>query len=228
MANASVATVSGRTIIWRRMMGAGTEAKNLKWGTGTVTASAATDVALFTPATETGVAGTSSIVNTSALWALGDTYKVTGTITCLVAGKTITEMELSDVITLSGTTTIAGSSQAAGATTVTLTLGSAVSIPTTGNFYIQVENEVEIVTGGQGSNIFTVGRGALGSTSVAHAIGVSVTVGGDGGASAVALGAQTATIDAAHGGNNFCHADFGAIVLATNDSILFSVTDQLT
>jgi hypothetical protein len=226
MANASVATVVGRTIIWRRMTGNGSEPKNIKWGTSSVTASAAPDVALFTPATETGVAGTSTLVNTSAAWALGDTYQVTGTLTCLVTTKTITEMILSDTTTLSGTTTIATSSQAAGATTLTLTAGA--NLPTAGNFYIQVENEVQLVTAGQNSNTFTVTRGALGSTSLAHAIGVAVTCGGDGGASAVGLGGQTATVGATQGGNNFCHADFAGIALNVNDSILFTVKDQLT
>jgi hypothetical protein len=226
MANASVATVTGRTIIWRRMTGNGSEPKNIKWGTSSVTASAAPDVALFTPATETGVAGTSTLVNTSAAWALGDTYQVTGTLTCLVTTKTITEMILSDTTTLSGTTTIATSSQAAGATTLTLTAGA--NLPTAGNFYIQVENEVQLVTAGQNSNTFTVTRAALGSTSVAHAIGVAVTCGGDGGASAVGLGGQTATVGATQGGNNFCHADFAGIALNVNDSILFTVKDQLT
>jgi hypothetical protein len=226
MANASVATVTGRTIIWRRMTGNGSEPKNIKWGTSSVTASAAPDVALFTPATETGVAGTSTLVNTSAAWALGDTYQVTGTLTCLVTTKTITEMILSDTTTLSGTTTIATSSQTSGATTLTLTAGA--NLPTAGFFYIQVENEVQLVTGGANSNTFTVTRGALGSASVAHAIGVAVTCGGDGGASAVGLGGQTATVGAAQGGNNFCHADFAGIALNVNDSILFTVKDQLT
>jgi hypothetical protein len=227
MSNASVATVVGRTIIWRRMTGNGSEPKNIKWGTSAVTASAATDVALFTPATETGVAGTSTIINNgSPAWVLGDTYQVTGTLTCLVTSKTITEMILSDTTTLSGTTTIATSSQSAGATTITLTAGA--NLPTAGNFYIQTENEVQLVTAGQNSNTFTVTRGALSSTSAAHAIGVAVTCGGDGGASAVGLGGQTATVGAAQGGNTFCHADFAGIALNVNDSILFTVKDQLT
>lgn len=232
MANASVATVVGRTILWNRMRGGGTEPKNIKWGVNTpstATASAASDVALFNPATETGVAGTSNVINTSTTWVLGDTYQVTGTLTCLVAGKTITEAILSDTITLSGTTTIATSSQAAGATTITLANGSATGIPTSSNFYIQVENEVQIVTAGQGTNTFTVTRGALGSASAAHAVGIPVTVGGDGGANtSYGLGAQTATVAAANGGNTFAHADFAGIGLAVNDSILFVWKDQAT
>ena len=235
MANASVATVAGRTLLWSRMRGSGTEPKNIKWGTAIpstggattpVTASAASDVALFGPATETGVAGTSTIINTSAAWTLGDTYQVTGTLTCLVGAKTITEMVLSDTTTLAGTTTIATSSQAAAATTITLTAGA--NLPSPGSFYIQVENEVELVTSGAGTNTLTVTRGVLGSTSAAHAIGVPVTYGGDGGASAVGLGGQTSANAASEGGNNFCHADFAGIALNVNDSILFTVKDQLT
>jgi hypothetical protein len=157
---------------------------------------------------------------------LGDTYQVTGTLTCLVGAKTITEAILSDTTTLSGTTTIATSSQAAGATTLTLAAGA--NLPTSGNFYIQLENEVQLVTAGQNTNTFTVTRGALGSASAAHAIGVAVTLGGDGGASAVGLGGQTATVGAAQGGNNFAHADFAGIALSVNDSILFTWKDQLT
>jgi hypothetical protein len=224
MANAATATWAGRSILWARVRGLGTEPKNIKWGTSSVTASANSDVALFTPATETGVAGTSTMVSTSQL---ADSYRVTGTLTCLVGAKTITEMILSDTTTLSGTTTIATSSQAAGATTITVAAGA--NLITASNFYIQVENEVELVTGGQNTNTLTVTRAALGSSSAAHAVGVAVTVGGDGGANANAsLGGQTGTVGAAQGGNNFCHADFAGIALAVNDSITFTVTDALT
>lgn len=224
MANAAVATYSGRSLLWGRVRGLGTEPKNVKWGTGSVTGSANPDVALFTPATEVGVAGTSTMVSTTQL---ADTYQVVGTLTCLVAGKVITEAVLSDTITLPGTTTIASASQASGAGTLTVTSGAA--LITSGNFYIQIENEVELVTGGQNTNTLTVTRGQLGSAAAAHAIGVSVTVGGDGGANANAgIGGQTATVGAAQGGNIFTHADFGAITLAVNDSITFTWKDQLT
>lgn len=233
MANASTATFAGRSILWGRMKGLQTEPNNIKWGTGIpstagattpVTGSTNSDVALFGPATETGVVGTSSLVSTSQL---ADTYQVTGTLTCLVAAKTITEMALSDTTTLSGTTTIATSSQAAAATTITLAAGA--NLPGSGNFYIQVENEVQLVTGGQGTNTLTVTRGALGSASAAHAVGVNATLGGDGGAHANAtLGGQTATVGSAQGGNNFAHCDFAGIALNVNDSITFTLKDQLT
>ena len=226
MANAATATYSGRSILWGRMHGLQTEPSVIKWGTSSVTASANPDVALFTPATETGTAGTVSLVSTTQLV---DTWQVSGTMTCLVAGKTITEAVLSDTTTLSGTTTIATSSQAAGATTITLTAGG--NLVTASNFYIQVENEVELVTGGQNTNTLTVSRGQLGSSSAAHAIGVAVTVGGDGGAHANGSGSpggQTATVGATQGGNIFAHADFAGIGLAVNDSITFTWKDTLT
>jgi hypothetical protein len=224
MANAAVATYSGRSIMWARVRGLGTEPKNIKWGTSAVTASANPDVALFAPATETGVAGTSTMVSTTQL---ADTYQVVGTLTALVGAKTITEAVLSDTVTLSGTTTIATSSQSAGATTVTVTSGAA--LVGAGNFYIQVANEVELVTGGQGTNTLTVTRGQLGSAAAAHAIGVPVTVGGDGGANANAgVGGQTATVGAAQGGSIFAHVDFAGIALSVNDSITFTFKDTLT
>jgi hypothetical protein len=226
MANAATATFSGRSILWGRMRGLQTEPLNIKWGTGLVTGSANSDVALFTPATEVGVAGTSTLVSSTQL---ADTYQVSGSLTCLVSAKTITEAILSDTVSLSGTTTIATSSQSAAATTITLTNGSATGIPSTLNFYIQVDNEVELVTGGQATNTFTVTRSQLGTTAAAHAVGVSVTVGGDGGARTNAgAGGQTATVGNAQGGNQFAHADFGGISLQVNDSISFTWKDVLT
>jgi hypothetical protein len=227
MANAATATYAGRSLIWALVKGAGspTEPKNLGWGDSAITASANADVALFKPQTEARVAGTSTFITTSQL---ADTYQVTGTITCLVGAKTITECGLFDTTTAASFTTIATSSQAAGATTITLT---ATVGPTSGNFYIQVENEVELVTAGQGATTMTVTRGALGTTSAAHAVGATVTSGADGLANTNAsLGGQTATYanTTAKGGSLFAHADFPGIALAVNDSITFTWKDQLT
>src|SRR5215475_5453505 len=165
MANSATATYAGRSIIWAFVKAAGspTEPKNIGWGDSTITASANSDVALFKPQTEIRVAGTSSLVQTSFL---ADTYQVTGTITATNA-KTITEAGLFDTTTAASTSTIATSSQAAGATTITLT---ATIGPASGNFYIQVENEIELVTAGQGGTTLTVVKGQLGSTSAAHAV----------------------------------------------------------
>jgi hypothetical protein len=158
---------------------------------------------------------------------LADTYQVTGTITATNA-KTITEAGLFDTTTAASTSTVATSSQASGATTITLaaTIG-----PASGNFYIQTENEVQLVTAGQGATTMTVVRGQLGSAAAAHAIGVTATSGADGLANTNAsLGGQTATYanTTAKGGSLFAHADFAGIALNNNDSILFTWKDQLT
>jgi hypothetical protein len=95
--------------------------------------------------------------------------------------------------------------------------------PASGNFYIQCENEVELVTAGQGTATLTVTRGQLGSTSAAHAIGATATSGADGlAATNASLGGQTATYanTTAKGGTLFAHADFAGIALAK--TILFS------
>lgn len=222
MANAATATFPGRSLLWGRMRGLGTEAKNVKWGTSATTASANSDVAMFAPATETGAAGTSTMVSTTQL---ADTYQVVGTLTCLVGAKTITEAVLSDTITLAPTTTVAASMTAA---QTTVSLGAASGI-TTGRYYRQIDNEVVATNGGENTTTETIARGSLGSTSVVHSSGVPTTVGGDGGANANAgIGTQTATVGAAQGGNNFAHADFAGIALAVNDSITFTWKDTLT
>jgi len=226
MANSATATFAGRSLIWAFVKAAGspTEPKNIGWGSGATTASANSDVALFGPQTEARVAGVSSLVTTSYL---ADTYQVTGTITATNA-KTITEAGLFDTTTAASTATIATSSQAAGATTITL---SATIGPASGNFYIQVENEIELVTAGQGAATLTVVKAQLGSASAAHAIGATATSGADGLANTnAALGGQSATYanTTAKGGSLFAHADFAGIALNNNDSILFTWKDQLT
>lgn len=219
MANAAKVTYSGRGILWQRMKGNGTEAKNFQWGDGTPTGSANSDVNLFKPQTEARTAGTSSIITTTNL---GDTYQDTGTITCLVGAKTITEVGLFDTTTLSTSTTLAASLTAS-ATSATFGANPG---PTTGNFYLQVENEVLLATGAN-STTLTVSRGALGSPSAVHASGVAATIGGDGGAGGWTTG-QTATVGASVGGNCFVHADFAGIALSINDSIAFTATVTLT
>lgn len=233
MANASVATYSGRSILWSRVKGNGTEPKNIGWGTaqspsGTttlITASANPDVNLFDPSTESRVAGTSTLITTTDL---ADTYQVTGTLTCLVANKTIAEAGLFDTTTLSPTSTVAAT---IGSTTLSsLTLGATTgSWPATGNFFCQCENEVVLVNGGQGTTVVTVLRGQLSSTAATHPVGAPFTLGGDGGAgSGGATSGQTATVGATNGGSIFAHADFAGIALSVNDTITFTFQDQLT
>lgn len=223
MANAATATYSGRSILWNRMKGNGTEAKNIGWGDSTVTASANPDVNMFKPQTEARTVGTSTLTTTTQL---ADTYQVTGTITCAVGAKTITEAALFDTSTLSPSTTISNSLTTA---TTVLTLGSGTGLPGSGNYYMQLENEVVLITGGQGTAIVTVTRGVIGSTAAVHAASAPISLGGDGGAaSGGATSGQTATVAAAQGGSIFCHADFAGIALSVSDSINFTFKDQLT
>jgi hypothetical protein len=221
LANLTVATFPGRGIIWNRLRGTGTEPLNIGWGNPatTVTGSASPNVNLFQPQTEARAAGTSSIVTTTQL---GDTYKVIGTLVCLVGAKTITEAGLFDTPTLSGSSTLAASITAS-ATSMTLAANIG---PTTGNYYAQINNETVLVTGAN-STILTIARGVLSSTAAIQAVSSPVTAGGDGGAGGWTTG-QTATFGAAQGGNMFIHADFAGIALSVNDSISFTFTDTLT
>lgn len=223
MANAAVNTASGKTILWKRMKGQGTEANNIGWGDAVspVTGSANSNVNMFKPQTEARTVGSSSL-GTSAQ--LGDIYIVIGTITCTNAGKTITEAGLFDTTTASPLTTVAVSMTAA---QTTISIGTATGI-TSGNYYAQVENETILVAGAAATSL-TITRGRLGSTSAAHASGVAFSVGGDGGASGSgATSEQTATVGAAQGGSIFAHADFGGISLNVNDAIAFTWQDTLT
>lgn len=222
MANLTVATFSGRGIIWQRMKGLGTEAKNIGWGailTTAVTASASANVNLFNPQTEARTAGASSILTTTQL---GDTYQVVGTIVCAVAGKTITEAALFDSTTLSTTSTISASLTASA---VLVTLAANIG-PTSGNYYAQIENETVLVTGAN-STTLTIARGALASTSLIHGTGLPMTSGGDGGAGGWTTG-QTATFGLAQGGNMLIHSDFANISLNVADSISMTFSDTLT
>jgi hypothetical protein len=222
MAYAVTNTYPGRSIMWNRMKGAGAEPKNLKWGTGGgFTGAANPNVALFAPATEAPVAGTSALLTTTGL---ADTYQVIGTITCAVAGKTITEEVWSDSLTLSSTGTLASTLTAAA---TSMTLGAALGI-TASNFYAQIGNETVLVTGANSATL-SISRGQLGSTSATAAVGTPVTIGGDGGAgTGGATSGQTATVGAAQGGNIFVHADFAGDALNVNDSLTSTLTVTLT
>ncbi len=222
--NNATGTYSGRSLIWGRVRGLQTEPKNIGWGDSTVTGSANSDVNLFKPQTETRVAGTSTNILTSQL---ADTYQVTGTMTCLVGAKTITEAGLFDVqSTLSPTATLTSTLGVATPLSVGLSTTSGFS---TGQYYRQIESEVVLVTGGQNTVTETFTRAMLASVSVAHALGVATTVGGDGGAWLNGtLGSQTATVGAAQGGNMVAHADFAGVALSVNDSMAFTWKWQLT
>jgi hypothetical protein len=64
------------------------------------------------------------------------------------------------------------------ATTVgqtTVTVASAAGFPTSGNFYVRIDNEVLQVTAGQGTTTWTVARGQLGTTAATHVNGATIT-----------------------------------------------------
>jgi hypothetical protein len=99
----------------------------------------------------------------------------------------------------------------------------------TGQYYRQIENEVVLVTAGGNTTTETFTRGMLASPTVTHALGVTTTPGGDGGAHANGgFGSQTATVGAAQGGNMAAHADFAGVALSINDSMAFTWKWQLT
>ena len=61
-------------------------------------------------------------------------------------------------------------------TQTTITVASAAGFPTSGSFYIRIDNEVMQVTGGQGTTTWTVLRGQLGTGPAAtHAAGATIT-----------------------------------------------------
>lgn len=223
MANSAANSWSGKTLIWFRFRGSGTEGKNMGWGTGTTTGSAASNVNIFTPSTEARTAATTTQTTTTFL---GDTYQAVGSIICAVGAKTITEFAMFDTTTLSPSTTNSNSMTAA---TTVITIGSATGFPTTSNYYVQLGNgETVLVTAGQNTTSQTVVRAQLGSTAAVQASGVAYTLGGDGGAGTMSLGGQTATVAAANGGSMFCHADFAGIALSVSDSINFTLSDNFS
>lgn len=92
---ATIFANAGKAIVTNRLKGQGTEPNYIGWGTGAGT-SAVTDTALFTEASESRVAGTSSQQTTTVT---NDTYQVVGTMTVAGAGKTITNVGLFDAAT---------------------------------------------------------------------------------------------------------------------------------
>lgn len=226
MANQAVNTYTGRTILWNRHKGSGTEGRNIGWGDSTVTASTIFNVNLFKPQTEARTAGTSTLASSNtATPTLGDVYQVVGTITCAVGAKTITEAGLFDTTTLSNSTTVSVSMTNS---QTNISIGSVSGFPTTGNYYAQLEAETVLVTGANNTSL-TISRGRLGSTSAVHSSGVPFTIGADGGASGSgATSEQTATVAAANGGSIFAHADFAGIALSVSDAIAFTWLDTLT
>jgi FtsP/CotA-like multicopper oxidase with cupredoxin domain len=57
----------------------------------------------------------------------------------------------------------------------TIPVGSSAGFPTSGTYYVRIDNEVLQVTGGQGTTTWTVLRGQLGTAAAAHANGATIT-----------------------------------------------------
>jgi len=56
-----------------------------------------------------------------------------------------------------------------------ITVASAAGFPTSGNYYIRIDNEVMQVTAGQGTTTWAVSRGLLGTSAATHAAGATIT-----------------------------------------------------
>jgi FtsP/CotA-like multicopper oxidase with cupredoxin domain len=56
-----------------------------------------------------------------------------------------------------------------------ITVASAAGFPTSGAYYVRIDNEVLQVTAGQGTTTWTVARGQLGTTAATHANGATIT-----------------------------------------------------
>lgn len=204
-AMATVMSYGGKGITTNRLHGSGTEPVNGGWGTGAGT-HATTDTALFNPASEARVAGTSSLVTTTAT-VPNDTYQNVTTIQA-AGSRAITEYGLFDTATAAPATTLAATVASSGATSITVASGTGFT-NTTG--YAQIEQEVVNITAGGGTATWTVTRGARGSTAATHPNAAAV-IGGEGNA----------------GGNMYAVGDFSVINLNTGDSIQFTFKVQYT
>jgi hypothetical protein len=212
---AALVTSKGREMIVARLQGApgaGTEFKNIGWGTNPVpTTAAVTDVAPFTEAAEARVVGTSSTVTTTTT---NDTYQVVGTITAS-AGRTIQEVFLSDSTTKPSAAAVAAGGVVG--SSVSTTLNTSATFTPGNNNFIQIRGEVMQVTAGSGSTALTVVRAQNGSAAIA-----TITA-----ADAVQPGnppGQTGIT----GGSVAVHADHGTVVLANGDSIAYTIQVKFT
>lgn len=204
---AVVVTSKGREIIVNQMRATGTEPKVVGWGTNPATlTAAATDVAPFTESAESRTTGTSSVVTTTTT---NDTYQVVGTITA-TGSRTIQEVFLSDSTTKPATATVAAGGVVGSA--VSTTLNTSATFTPGNNNYIQIRTEVMQVTAGSGSTALTVVRGQNGSSAISTIAANDIVQPGN-------PPGQTGIT----GGNVYLHADHGALTLATNDSVQYTI-----
>ncbi|MFJ5217184.1 hypothetical protein ACIP98_20980 [Streptomyces sp. NPDC088354] len=212
----AVITSKGREIIAGRMRGSSptqAEPLNLAWGNNPAGLTAAvTDVALFKEATESRVAGTSSLVTGTTP---NDTYQVTGTFTA-GSGQTISEVALSD--SASKPTAVdsvqAGSAVIGSNSATTLVVANGANFST--NQYIQVRTEVLKITG-ISTNTLTVTRAQNGSAAI------STIASGD-----TVTGGNIPGVTNVTNGSLFFHADHGAQTLSSGDQVSYTLTTKFS
>ncbi|MET7944355.1 hypothetical protein [Streptomyces sp. NPDC005302] len=212
----AVVTAKGREIIANRMRGSTpsqAEPLNLAWGQNPAGLTAATtDVGLFKEASESRVAGTSSVVTTTTP---NDSYQVVGTFT---SGSTqsIAEVALSDsaskptaVDAVQTSSTVIGSNSA---TSLIVANGANFSV----NQYIQVRTEVLKITA-ISTNTLTVTRAQNGSAAISTIALNDVVTGGN------IPGVSNVT-----NGSLYFHAEHGAQNLASGDQVSYTLAVKHT
>lgn len=230
MATVVYITSRGREIITNRL-GANTntnggtgpysEPKVVGWGTANSSISQTlpgsnqpSDIAPFQEAAESrNTSATSSVVTTTTT---SDTYQVAGTITS-GSVQTIGESFLTPSGTKPAASTLNGSITSGSSSITVQTPGTA--FPSSGTFYVQVENEVIQIASISG-NVLTVagsGRGQLGTTAASHASGVGIT-----------LGNIPGTAAAANNGDMFLHACYTGLSLNSGDSLAATLQVKFT
>ncbi|MEW2164410.1 hypothetical protein AB0912_15660 [Streptomyces sp. NPDC007084] len=211
----AVVTAKGREIIAGRMRGSSpsqAEPLNLAWGNNPAgLTAAASDVGLFKEASESRVAGTSSIVTTTTP---SDTYQVTGTLTS-GSSQSIAEVALSDTASKPTADSVqAGSAVIGSNSATTLVVANGASFAT--NQYIQIRTEVLKIVG-ISTNTLTVTRAQNGSTAISTiASGDTVTGGNIPGVSNVT------------NGNLFFHCEHGAQNLNSGDQVAYTLTTKFS
>jgi hypothetical protein len=213
---ASVVTATGDAIIVGRMRGSTptqAEPLNCGWGTNPAALTAAhTDIAPFTEATESRVAGTSSVTTTTTT---NDTYTVVGTIVVAGAGKTVGEWFLSDSTTKPAAGAVAAGG-VVGSNSATTLNTAATFTPGNGN-YIQIRTEVMLVTAGSGTTVLTVTRAQNGTAAISTiAVADAVQPGNPPGNTAIT------------GGSLFAHMDFTGLALNIGDSLALTANTKVT
>ncbi|MGW2936053.1 hypothetical protein ACWDA7_30345 [Streptomyces sp. NPDC001156] len=211
MAN-PVVTAKGREIIANRVKGSGAEPVNLAWGNNPAgLAAAVSDVGMFKEASESRVAGTSTIVTGNTP---NDTYQVTGTFTS-GSPQSIAEVALSD----SASKPTAVDSVQAGSGVIGSTSATNLVVANGANFsvnqYIQVRNEVMKITN-ISTNTLTVTRAQNGSNG---GTGISTIASGD-----TVTGGNIPGVSNVTNGSLFFHADHGAQVLSSGDQVSYTLT----